>query len=369
MGKNEWFTHSLKHVGRRIVFWVPDTVSGGSQGLAGKVLRWLFATSLLVIAVSCAVRRGYSCYRHVQAVNRVLDMGEAELAVSDSVAYSQKGKYLYNPQTGQRLLEHVEAVMLPHKDSLGIYSDGRHYGYFNIRTGRTSIAPAYDRAWEFSEGVAAVEKNGRIHFIGRDGKQAFRETFALPTHGQDFVFNLGYCIVEYDQGSTYGLIDHDGKWALAPGYDSLRYDDGYWIFRIADHQGVLDTDLEVVFWGEYTDVEVMRGYGFFVTNSKHERQLIDYDGETLLRPLVITDTAPLTYSLPKGKEDVEEYVFTAQGRIYYSSRSHERCGLLGADGTILTPPIYTDIEALGEDLYLCMPQGDVISGEEVLNGE
>ena len=57
-------------------------------------------------------------------------------------------------------------------DSLVCFSDGNRRGYFHLRDGKVVVKPKYQHAWVFSEGLAAVDENGRVKFINPQGEVA-----------------------------------------------------------------------------------------------------------------------------------------------------------------------------------------------------
>ena len=54
-------------------------------------------------------------------------------------------------------------------DSLSVFCSDGLRGYYNAYTGRIVIPAKYRRAWVFSEGLAAVQKDGNIGFLDHSG--------------------------------------------------------------------------------------------------------------------------------------------------------------------------------------------------------
>ena len=61
-------------------------------------------------------------------------------------------------------------------DSLAVFCSENKRGYYNMYTGEIAIPAQYRRAWVFSEGMAAVQKNGNVGFINRKGDTALWPT-------------------------------------------------------------------------------------------------------------------------------------------------------------------------------------------------
>ncbi len=87
------------------------------------------------------------------------------------------------------------------------------WGYIN-ESGLELIAPQYDEATVFSEGLAVVTLNGKSGFIGKTGK------IVLPLiYSEAESFQNGYAIVQLD--SLYGMINRKGEYVIKPEYDEI----------------------------------------------------------------------------------------------------------------------------------------------------
>ena len=97
---------------------------------------------------------------------------------------------------------------------------GRKWGYID-KTGKVVIAPQFDKAGDFSEGLAAVEVEEKWSYINRQGEFAIRTDFynAWP-----FVNGLAPVMLEPSRqyaipegtvienvGNKWGYIDKTGK--------------------------------------------------------------------------------------------------------------------------------------------------------------
>lgn len=91
--------------------------------------------------------------------------------------------------------------------------DGKKWGFVD-KTGAFAIAPQFDRAFYFSEGFAAVESGGKMIFIGKDGKNAFAGQYdeAQP-------FNSGLAAVRI--GDKWGFINQTGALVIAPQWEEV----------------------------------------------------------------------------------------------------------------------------------------------------
>lgn len=188
-------------------------------------------------------------------------------------------------------------------DTLVLYrnAEGR-YGFFDARAAWCRIPPTYDQAWPFSEGVAAVLKDKRVHFIDTLGRSAVGG-YSFPWNGHyldRFVFKSGLCAVA-DDTRRCGVMDLHGNWVVPPAYLDIEMEQDH-ILCIAP--GV--------------------------------RHQYDYKG-TLVNDCVVEAVVPLKVN------------GTATGQYYYEVS--EKTGLMEGDGRRLTQPIYEEIVALSPTLY------------------
>ena len=94
------------------------------------------------------------------------------------------------------------AAAADHEALLPVEVDGR-WGYINAE-GEEIIAPRFERAWRFSDGLALVRSDGRFGYIDRSGQ------FAVPPRFTDgWHFSDGMAPVELD--STWAYVDRDGE--------------------------------------------------------------------------------------------------------------------------------------------------------------
>jgi hypothetical protein len=133
-------------------------------------------------------------------------------------------------------------------------SSGNKYGYINTK-GEYIIAPQFDLAYMFSDGLALVRSDGKWGYISENGKYVIPAKFERAT---PFADGLAFAIVDDDdediicinkKGETqfklqqevyevhgfseglahfrttddkYGYIDKTGKVVIAPQYDAVR---------------------------------------------------------------------------------------------------------------------------------------------------
>ena len=240
-----------------------------------------------------------------------------------------------NTQTGEVTAEKIKFdwTSSSPNDSLGVFCTDKKRGYYNSYTGKIVIPAQYRRAWVFSEGLAAVQKNGMIGFINRKGDVVI--PFRYPYHGNplsSFVFDNGHCIVADTTGKC-GVINRKGEWIIQPQYDNI---DAYEEYVIASSAGV--------------------------------RKQLTYEEKTI-NSFVVDNIKALTFMEKERYENKDgEIVYldidVKTGLFSYSVGG--RCGLMDADCRRLTDPLYSRIIAVDKNMYRALLLDSY--SEVILNG-
>ena len=225
-----------------------------------------------------------------------------------------------NTETGEVTAEKIKFdwTSASPNDSLGVFcSDGKR-GYYNSYTGKIVVDAQYRRAWVFSEGLAAVQKNGHIGFINRRGEVVI--PFIYPYHGNplsSFVFENGHCIVADTTGKC-GVINKKGDWVIQPKYDNI---DAYEEYVIASCAGV--------------------------------RRQLTYD-EKVINSFVVDNIKALTYEEKERYENKDGEIVYLDIEVktdLFSYKVGGRCGLMDSNCRRLTEPIYSRIIAVDKNMY------------------
>jgi len=204
------------------------------------------------------------------------------------------------------------------RDSLAVFCSDEKRGFYNMYTGEIAVPAKYRRAWVFSDGVAAVQKNGMIGFIDHKGNAVI--DFKFPYHGNpltEFVFKDGHCVVADTLGRC-GVIDRTGEWLIQPEYDDIS---AYKEYAIVSKAGV--------------------------------RMQVSYDG-TVMNSFVLDDIMRLTYMTKERFENREGEIVYINNVIdtgLFSYRVGGRCGLMDANCNRLTEPLYKSITAVDKNMF------------------
>ena len=261
---------------------------------------------------------------------------------------------VYNHCTGKYTTPKVNWVSdAPVNDSLAVYAIPEKRGYINAKNGEIVIDAEqndYRKAWVFSEGIAAVMKDGKIGFINAQNEVVipFQFDYSDKCRMWDFgyLFHDGYCIMTNKDGDL-GLIDKSGNWVVEPSYDEVwaPHESGYRIIVKDSKHGVLDSMCNVVYSAEYGYVDVLSD-GFILTNGGKKWQ-VDFEGN-VVRPFMFDATYYLNY--PIGYDDCGDIKYAFADYVKYQvSASY---GIMNrSTGEPITPAIYSDINMLSKDLF------------------
>lgn len=277
--------------------------------------------------------------------------------------------YIFDGSKGEKTLKHVAWIAMPAEgDSLVCYSDGKKRGYFNKYTGKVVIAPKYDHAWIFSDGLASVEEDGYIKFIDTTGKVVIDRGMIYVPKTEGYVFHGGYCLVDAAHGELWGLMDRSGKIVLPQEYDAIIHSDNneYWTVQKGDEMTVLDSDLHQVLPLTTCNLYISENT-INMTMPDHTLRKYDMSG-TLINDFYVISTRILEYETDEilyrkdtiaddegegCQTEMESYHPKATARLRAYEAGDEYEGLMTAEGHIVTMPLYKDIIAIGYDLYLC----------------
>ncbi|MBQ8542132.1 MAG: WG repeat-containing protein, partial [Bacteroidaceae bacterium] len=298
--------------------------------------------------------------------------------LSDNItlhSFSDNKWRVYDKQTGEYTTDKIYWLSeVPESDSLAVYALPNKRGYINVNTGRIVIdaeANDYRKAWVFSEGLAAVMKEGKIGFINTNNEVVipfqFDYTDKCCMYDFGYLFHDGYCIMTNKDGDL-GLIDTTGKWIVEPAYDEIwaPHESGYRIIVDNSKHGVLDSRGNVVYPAEYGYIDVLSD-GFVLTKGGKKWQ-VDFDGN-VVQPFMFDGTYYLNYPIGYNECGDIQYAFAD----YAKYEVMNRYGIMNRiTGKPITLALYSDINMLSKDLfevqapesydwYLVDTQGNVVS--------
>lgn len=288
--------------------------------------------------------------------------------------YYQESGRVYDNVKKEVVLENVDwAYTSSDNDSLAVFAQKEKRGYLNRFTGEVVIPAIYSRAWVFSEGLAAVEKEGELLFIDHKGQVVIDKDFAVMGDEPIYAFKNGYCEMKNSLDGKNGLIDRQGNWALLPEYDWVGNSYGLWKVRKDDSFGLFSAEMDTMFSADKVEISIVEDI-IEVRYKNHTAKRFDHEGN-LLVDFVIDEISTIRYETMElrsceSSEEYDEYMIhdVADCQVYMVRCDYtEYYGLMDRRGRRITSPDYESIEAIAKDLYLCQPQGIIINnkGERV----
>jgi WG containing repeat len=149
---------------------------------------------------------------------------------------------------------------------------------FIDRTGKIVIEPEFEEANDFSEGLAAVKRGSECGWIGKSGKLVRQ----LPPgqEGWEFHGDLG----AIKENGKIGYIDRNGRVVIKPEWDDIApYTDGLALVRRDKKCGFIDKSGKVVVPLEWDDaLPFFESLALVYRNGK--RGFVDTTGKVVIQP-------------------------------------------------------------------------------------
>lgn len=270
--------------------------------------------------------------------------------LSDYVKEYEKDGYvsLYNERDEEFTLERLDWVSHGLEDSnIAVYSKNLKRGFFDYNTGKPLSEPIYDKAWNFYEGIGAVEKNGYISFLNSDFKPAFTQKFKVVRASDDWPeairFRNGQCLLALTTDSI-GVIDRQGNWILEPEYQMISdlSADSCRIVKKNGAVGVVDYEGNVLIEPIYDAIRLPNQRVANVVKDGIQKQ-ITYSG-TVLRDFVFDDV--------RDFENPSSNLFTL-------FEVNGKMGVMKSKNCeVIIPAIYDDIQLLSGNRFKAMLPAD-----------
>ena len=220
-------------------------------------------------------------------------------------------------------------------DSFVVFCDLKNKrGYLNINTGEMVIAPQFDYAWNFSNGLAAVCRNLKIGFVNPAGEEVILCQYPTTNRLIDrlgYAFYNGYCTVTNSK-SECGLIDTNGVLVVDTIYDCIwnPCKAGVRIVQDEGKYGVMDLTGKIIVPLEYDDVWC-DGFRLFAVKNGIMSQL-DNAGN-VVQPFC------------------SSYGFESFYNGYFKYHVKDKEGIIDSKGNVLIPAIYHRVNEIDENLF------------------
>ena len=320
--------------------------------IASKWVRRTIVTSFFLIALAFAALVAYAIY------DDTMGRWYSDKRLSDDVVvyyFSDDTYRVYNKSTEKYTTPRIDWVTdAASGDSLGVYAVGGRRGYINVKNGEIIINAKtndYEKAWVFSDGLAAVMKDGKVGFINVDNELVIPFRFDYSDkcimYEIGYLFHDGYCVMTNKDGK-FGLIDISGNWVVEPEYDELwnAHKTGNRIVVNDGKHGVLDSCGNVVYPAEYFCIDIWED-GFVLTKDGRKWQE-DYEGN-IVNPFVIDGVnCYMKYPVSYSNENGVEYALSDYAEYFVNRNS----GIMNRiTGRPITPALFEDVNMISDKLF------------------
>jgi len=225
----------------------------------------------------------------------------------------------------------------PSGDQLFLIEQDGKSGFID-RTGKVVIAPQFDSAEGFSEGLALVKRKGRKFFIDTTGRIVFEAKFDIVNNFSEGLsaVNIGETRIEH-----IGLIQNPGKWGYIDKTGKLlipmkfthaeSFSEGLAAIRDGDRGGFIDHSGKIIF---AVPLDVTLGFHEGIAGVLYRGTLAYFDrtGRQISPPL---GYGARNFSLSEGLVPVG---------------MKEKTGFMDAAGKLVIAPQFEDAEDFNEGL-------------------
>ena len=319
--------------------------------IASKWVRRTIVASFFLIALAFAALVAYAIY------DDAMGRWYSDKRLSDDVVvyyFSDDTYRVYNKSTEKYTTPRIDWVTdAASGDSLGVYAVGGRRGYINVKNGEIIINAKtndYEKAWVFSDGLAAVMKDGKVGFINVDNELVIPFQFDYSSNrwgDTGYLFHDGYCVMTNKDGKM-GLIDINGSWIVDAEYDEVwnAHKTGNRIVVNDGKHGVLDSCGNVVYPAEYFCIDIWED-GFVLTKDGRKWQE-DYEGN-IVNPFVIDGVnGYMKYPVSYSNENGVEYALSDYAEYFVNRNS----GIMNRiTGRPITPALFEDVNMISDKLF------------------
>lgn len=266
------------------------------------------------------------------------------------------GKFrVYNLKSGMYTTPKLNWISdISGDDTTAVYAIPHKRGYVDAVSGEILIDASmndYTSAWIFSEGLAAVVKDGKIGFINKDNEVVIPFQFDYSSRVEylniGYLFHNGYCVMTEPSG-LLGVIDKQGNWIVEPVYDQIwaPQDQGYRVIIKNGKYGLLDENLEIVYDTVYDYVGNFSENGGIILMKDGRMWQEDYDGN-IVEPFLYESVEYLYY--PRESDNENDRACLSDFMKYYVAGKY---GIVNRkNGKVMTSAIYDSVDMVSATVF------------------
>jgi hypothetical protein len=141
---------------------------------------------------------------------------QEDRAIVQNLAYEPTyvRNYAVIDATGKTLTDQPYDRILDYSEGMAAVQKNEKWGFID-KQGKLVIPLQYEDAGYFSEGLACVKQDGKNGFIDKRGTMVLKPQFERACYVSTFKDGLAAVYTTYDNGPS-GYIDHTGKFAFPP---------------------------------------------------------------------------------------------------------------------------------------------------------
>ena len=306
------------------------------KSLSTKSILFIIASIVVLIATISSL-----CVSFSSTSKHVKDKLYGEEIGNNRLRYKH-GDHIYNPETGQILMDSIEWLHVKYGDTIAILAKNNRRAYINLNTAEFITPLIYEKAWEFACDRGIMVKSDTIYIFRRDGSLVNPSGFKYK--GQyDLLYHRDKLIVNVDNDKV-GLIDTAAQWVLPPVYSLIEneYQHRLYNTRLDDQCIVYNYALDTVLLGTYKSIDIDWSEGLIATEYNGIQHLFSYDGK-LIYEVIYKSISELSYNT--GRKDAQGNEIWEETNCYVYTDYNDKKGLMDKHYRVLTPPRFYNITA------------------------
>ncbi|GAB3490505.1 WG repeat-containing protein [Spirosoma knui] len=265
-------------------------------------------------------------------------------------------RYTVIDVTGKTITDQPYDRILDYSEGLAAVQKNDKWGFID-KHGKLVIALQYEDAGYFSEGLACVKQQGKNGFIDKQGTMVIKPQFKRSCYVSTFKDGLAAVYTTYDNGPS-GYIDHTGKFAFPPDFsfvEPFRDDRALVTSTETGKMGFINREGKwVIEPTQYEDAHAFREGLATVASLSADRtrwqwRLIDATGKPIAE-------------LPKYRS---AGVF-AQGLCAVQNDQSRSWGFIDRQGREVIPTTYTGLTSIFRNGLARMETGSLFKGLETV---
>ena len=308
----------------------------------------LIACSAVVLLAAVACLAGSIMSHPKKKVKKKIAVRLYGESIGDKGLRYKHGSHIYDPKTGETLVDSISWLHIEEGDSIGILAKENHRAYINLNTATLLTPLNYHKAWAFSSDRGVMVRNDSVYIFRRDGSVVNEEGFPYKDQ-YTLTFEHNYLPIKISDGHV-GLLDTAARWALPPEYKFIKHNFRHKLFntKLEDQCIVYDLDLKPVLAGPFKQIDIDWSEGLIATEHNGIQHIYSYEGK-MIYEVIFKSIDVMRYNTKvqdKNKNDIFE-----ETDCYIYENYEGKCGLMDKRYKILTPPMFYDIKPKGKHIF------------------